>query len=1095
MTETDAAAGPSTTSGRSRDRAGTSRPRIRPARIRLIAIVGGVVGILAALAIPFLPVHQTEATISWPQDGSLAGVTAPLVSYSPIELDVTVPCATVRELADAGGGVLVSTAPVGAAAPDRWALSARVIAGDDPDPRFEVVARNTIQLSEPVAALTGADCAVTVSSTPTRTVVAVTGPETTVPERVVDRDLRPQMVGVFSDLEGTAPEGLRVAATLDTRFTTSPTPVKLAAMLVAILATALALWSLHRIDAADGRRTRRFLPSSWWSLRRIDAVVVGVLVLWHVIGANTSDDGYQLGMARAAGEAGYMANYFRWFGVPEAPFGTPFYDVLAWMTHVSTASIWMRLPALAAGVLAWWVLSREVAPRLGAAARRTSVPLWTGALVFLAFWLPFNNGLRPEPIVAAGVLLTWCSVERAVATRRLLPAAAAILIGAVTVTAGPSGVICFAALISGARPIAKIIADRARTAGYAAQLLPLVTAGTVVLVAAFADQSFAAVREMQHVHVIPPDEPWFNEYLRYQWLFQDTTDGSLARRFAVFTMLLCLLTLVVALLRRGRIPGAALGPTRRIAGITIGAMALTTLLPTKWTHHFGIYAGLAGAVAVAASIAVAPTVLRSRRNRALFAAAVTGVVALSFAGRNDWWYVSSYGVPWFDKAPSIAGHGFAVAFLALAVLLLAVAAWFHIHPAASVRTDAPSRVWSIPPLTVAAAALVVFEVLSLAKGAVAQYPAYSVARSNIDALAGSPCGLANDVLLETDPNASMLQPLSGDIGAALAENGSQGFVPSGVAGDLTPDAEEVASGTANAVDRTGADQNTTGSTAGTGGGFGGEGINGSTVALPFGLDPATTPVLGSYGADGVATVTTEWYRLPDPDGSGSRGDLVSISAAGPIRSVDADGIETYGQDLVLEYGTRTPDGVVALGSVLPLDIGPVPSWRNLRVPLDVLPRDSDVVRIVATDHDIRPEQWLAFTPPRVPQTKTLQEVLGRDTPVLLDWAVGLNFPCQHQMLHANGVAEVPEYRISPDRPLAVVTGLWQDHYGGGPLGWTQLLLGARTIPSYLNHDWGRDWGSIEQFVPIDRTAGPAQIHTTTVTRSGWWTPGPINITS
>ena len=96
---------------------------------------------------------------------------------------------------------------------------------------------------------------------------------------------------------------------------------------------------------------------------------------------------------------------------------------------------------------------------------------------------------------------------------------------------------------------------------------------------------------------------------------------------------------------------------------------------------------------------------------------------------------------------------------------------------------------------------------------------------------------------------------------------------------------------------------------------------------------------------------------------------------------------------------------------------------------------------------------------------------------------------------SNGVAEVPEYRISPDRPLAVVTGLWQDHYGGGPLGWTQLLLGARTIPSYLNHDWGRDWGSIEQFVPIDRTAGPAQIHTTTVTRSGWWTPGPINITS
>ncbi|WP_231921751.1 hypothetical protein [Rhodococcus rhodochrous] len=32
-------------------------------------------------------------------------------------------------------------------------------------------------------------------------------------------------------------------------------------------------------------------------------------------------------------------------------------------------------------------------------------------------------------------------------------------------------------------------------------------------------------------------------------------------------------------------------------------------------------------------------------------------------------------------------------------------------------------------------------------------------------------------------------------------------------------------------------------------------------------------------------------------------------------------------------------------------------------------------------------------------------------------------------------------------------------------------------------------------MPIDHTATPTQIHTSTVTRSGLWTPGPINITS
>ena len=111
----------------------------------------------------------------------------------------------------------------------------------------------------------------------------------------------------------------------------------------------------------------------------------------------------------------------------------------------------MRLPALLAAILCWMVISREVVPRLGAAVRRNRVALWTGGLVFLAFWLPYNNGLRPEPIVALGALLTWCSVERAIATGRLLPAAIAMLIAAFSLAAGPTGLMCIAALIAGVR--------------------------------------------------------------------------------------------------------------------------------------------------------------------------------------------------------------------------------------------------------------------------------------------------------------------------------------------------------------------------------------------------------------------------------------------------------------------------------------------------------------------------------------------------------------------------------------------------------------------------------------------------------------------
>ena len=71
-------------------------------------------------------------------------------------------------------------------------------------------------------------------------------------------------------------------------------------------------------------------------------------------------------MARVADHAGYMSNYFRWFGSPEDPFGW-YYNLLALMTHVSDASIWIRLPDLVCALVCWLLLSREVLPRLGPA--------------------------------------------------------------------------------------------------------------------------------------------------------------------------------------------------------------------------------------------------------------------------------------------------------------------------------------------------------------------------------------------------------------------------------------------------------------------------------------------------------------------------------------------------------------------------------------------------------------------------------------------------------------------------------------------------------------------------------------------------------
>ena len=63
-----------------------------------------------------------------------------------------------------------------------------------------------------------------------------------------------------------------------------------------------------------------------------------------------------------------------------------------------------------------------------------------GGAGFLAVWMPYNNGLRVEPLIALGALFTWVCVERSIATGRFLPLTIGIMAAALTLTAHPTGV-------------------------------------------------------------------------------------------------------------------------------------------------------------------------------------------------------------------------------------------------------------------------------------------------------------------------------------------------------------------------------------------------------------------------------------------------------------------------------------------------------------------------------------------------------------------------------------------------------------------------------------------------------------------------------
>jgi arabinosyltransferase C len=1058
--------------------------------VRVVAVVAGLLGAVLAIATPLLPVNQTTAKLNWPQTGTFTSVDAPLIGYVATEMSVTVPCQAAAGLAEpqnAGKTVLLSTVPKQAPkAVDRGLLIQRA------NDYLVVVVRNVAVVTAPLSQVLSPACRQLTFTAHADRVTAefvglTQGPNAEHPGAPLrgeksGYDFRPQIVGVFTDLSGPAPPGLSFSATVDTRYSSSPSQLKMAAMILGVVLTAAALVALHVLDTADGTRHRRFLPARWWSVGGLDALVIAALVWWHFVGANTSDDGYILTMARVSEHAGYMANYYRWFGTPEAPFGW-YYDLLALWAHVSTTSIWMRLPTLAMALTCWWVISREVMPRLGHAVKTSRSAAWTAAGVFLAVWLPLDNGLRPEPIIALGILLTWCSVERAVATSRLLPVAIACIIGALTLFSGPTGIASIGALLVAIGPLRTILHRRSKRFGALPLVAPLVAAATVTAILIFRDQTLAGeVHASMLKRAVGPSLSWFDEHTRYERLFMASPDGSVARRFAVLALVLALAITVAMSLRKGRIPGTAAGPSRRIVGITIISFVAMMFTPTKWTHHFGVFAGLAGPLGALAAVAVTAAAMRSRRNRTMFAAVVLFLVALSFASVNGWWYVSNFGVPWSNSFPAWH-YAFATALLGLTVLVLLLAAWFHFVAPENgpPKTRYGARVAGIvqSPLAIASWVLVVFEVASLTLAMTDQYPAWSVGRSNLQALAGRSCGLAEDVLVEPDPNAGMLSPVDASVADALGAGLSEAFTPNGIPADVRADPVMERPGDRSFVNE---DKLTTGAEPGTEGGTNpAPGINGSVAQLPYNLDSARTPVLGSWrsGIQLPAHLRSGWYRLPARDKARP---LLVVSAAGRFDPREVQ-VQWATDD---EAAGGRPGGSFEFA-----DVGASPAWRNLRLSLSAIPSAATQIRLVANDDDLAPQHWIALTPPRIPQLRTLQDVVGSQDPVFLDWLVGLAFPCQRPFGHQNGVDETPKWRILPDRFGAEANSPVMDNNGGGPLGVTELLVKATTMATYLKDDWSRDWGSLQRLTPYYPNAQSARLQLGTAMRSGLWNPAPL----
>lgn len=1043
-------------------------PRLSIRHLKIAAVVAGVLGALLSLAVPALPVTQQTALIEWPEPGGLQQVNAPLTTYQPQDLSIGVPCATAAALDRriAGPATLIATTPASEKAATRG-MSMQIDNG-----LVTLVSRGLEVDRSPLPA---GDCAITVTSNSDATTITV-GDETT----STTDDLRPQVVGVYTDLvEGLEPvRDLSVRIIPDTRFQTSPSALKVVASVIAVAAVAVCIGLLVLVDRRGRRSKPRRSVRRWIEPTKQDITIFLVLVAWVLIGGLTSDDGYIRTMLESRDDMGYVGNYYRWFNVPEAPFGWP-YELYAQWIRVSPSPVWMRIPAALIGLSCWLVLSRELLPRIGAAVRRSQAATWAAAGVFLAFWMPYDNGLRLEPVVALGSLLTLTLVERAIATRRLAPLALSLLVAAFTVASAPTGFITVAPFLVGAGPLLLLLRSHARTIGWAPILAPLIAVGLLVLVVVFADQTIAAVVEATRIRTeVGPSLAWYEEFNRYEKLFRQSPDGAVARRFPVILLILCIITCVAVLLRRNGIPGAGLGPSRRLIGTALVSIALLALTPTKWTHHFGSFAPIGAALAALTALATSRAVLRSARNRWCFVAALLGVAAFSFAGPNAPWYVSEFGVPWFDERPAVAGIEISAVLVVAAAGAALVALVLNVRSGSDPRRLEPKQPEPPPdrtsrraldvvsaPLALLCGLIVLAEIGVMGAGMYRQRDSYSLGAANVADIVGSDCSLSDRIDVEPDRTAGALRPLpvtSGPAGGPVFD----GFVPGRVPPPTTGSADGDPSDQSTAELDTDQSDDRIGPT-------------------PQGINTAKIPAWSSYTATGgqIGQLRTGWFELPE---GALRDQPLAVTVAGKLGGSITMRAE-FGE--LADGGVRLLDDV-AIGGKRPT-VNP-PAWRDLRDDLSHRrAAAADVVRLVVEDTSFGTDDWIAVSAPRIPVLARLSEVVGSDTPVLMDWPVGFAHPCLRPARIRDGVSELPAYRLVADDFLLEATEVWSSYQGGGPLGWLEVVAEDIDMPAYLRGDLTDDWGRLQLIEPRVPSAVPATVHSGSTSRSGLWSPGPL----
>ena len=942
-----------------------------------LALVAGLVAVLATVLLPVAPVSMAAPVVSWPQSPTApASTMLQLTAQTPLSLDVRFSCAAVRAAAGTADGVVLSTVRPGQPGAAAEGLLVRSLPGGlTVEALGRTLVRDVAVDGECGYAVTGDAGGLVLSRDGDR---LARGPAGLLPRIDV-------LATSLTSLSPAAGEQLSAEIAVDDQFSTAPSPVKWVLMvLVALGAAGCAVFLLleqrgTRPAAVPGRRRAGVL----------DVVVPLVMVAWLFLAPMSDDDGYYAAMARNAADQGAVGNYYQLLNQNFTPF-TWSYRLLGVWQQVGDSPAVLRVPALVTGLLTWFVLRRfttqpgALPAVLQSSRRGRGTVVAVLSVAYLAWWLPYGMGVRPEAIVGFLAVLTLLAVSSGLRRRSLPLLGLAVVAAALSAVCHPTGFVALAPLLAGLPRVVGVLREGVPARRAWLRGLAVVAPGAVAGIAAFGDGSLNDFRRGQEIFLsIQAQNNWFDEYQRYDFLFSPIPMGAYAKRVAVVVGIAALLWFaVVAAASRRR---GAVSPQLLLAAQSLAlGFLLLWITPSKWTHHFGALDGV-GPAFLALFLAAVPVLVRTLpgglRNGALVGSVAAGsavlVLALSFHGPNDWAYSWLQGLPRAGVRPALAG----VLFDNLLLWVLLIGALVLLVRLAHRRLGVPRRrPWAIAVPVVVTAALTLTTTYLVGSFAVAAADTRDTWSPWADALA--------------DPTGSTCGPTKAVVAADLDAARPLAPVP----------------GAAPAV-------STPGDTFLTGSGF-----------LPA-SPPPTAPATEVWGSlrgvdDGsaVGSSTTPWFQLPD--------DLAEDEQIAVLVSGD---LTEGGNQLTVEYGRTSATTVLPLGSAVVTDDVQSQAWRTRALPAPVGPTaGADAVRLVGADSTTGVEGWLAFTGPSVVPVVPLSEQLPADDAVAVAWQLAFLFPCQRQPEISDGITEPVQHAVlwGDEEVNGIEDATWQLERGG-----------------------------------------------------------------